>query len=262
MFYLILNTKSFLKNRTKNTCPEFMWKSSATGPLPFVVIQHVAFPLTRKAASLFLSYFITMYLVWRIRNSMPSWHPGERKLHCLSWCARSSPLRTGRSGLVCESEECRPSLTEERVLSGWKKRETNENSKRNNAKGQKKRLSRGLRKCIRIREGPLYTCFTNIFSRFSCFERLLRPIVMEDLYVSKSFFNDKSVVWLRRPWFHLVFHLVKLNSIFPSTLVVTIWIGSSRCVNLSWKVDSSLFLMEVTKISMDVPVTIRASAFL
>ena len=172
MFHLILNTKSYLKNRTKNTCHEFTWKSSAIGPSPFVVTGHAAFPLTRKAALLFLSYFITMYLVWRIRNSMPSWHPGERRLHCLSWCARSSPLRTERSGSVCESEVCRPSLTEERVLSGWKKEKTNENSKRSNAKWQKKRLSRGLRKCIRIREGPLYTCFTNIFSWFSCFERL------------------------------------------------------------------------------------------
>ena len=172
MFHLILNTKSYLKNRAKNTCQEFTWRSSPIGPSPFVVTGHAAFPLTRKAALLFLSYFITMYLVWRIRNSMPSWHPGERRLHCLSWCARSSPLRTERSGSVCESEVYRPSLTEERVLSGWKKEKTNENSKRSNAKWQKKRLSRGLRKCIRIREGPLYTCFTNIFSWFSCFERL------------------------------------------------------------------------------------------
>ena len=124
MFHLILNTKSYLKNRTKNTCHEFTWKSSAIGPSPFVVTGHAAFPLTRKAALLFLSYFITMYLVWRIRNSMPSWHPGERRLHCLSWCARSSPLRTERSGSVCETEVCRPSLTEERVLSGWKKEKT------------------------------------------------------------------------------------------------------------------------------------------
>ena len=100
---------------------EFMWKSSAIGLSPFVFTRHVAFPLTRKAALLFLSHFITTYLVWRIRNSMPSWHPGERKLHCLSWCARSSPLRTEQSGSVCESVVCHPSLTEERVLSGWKK---------------------------------------------------------------------------------------------------------------------------------------------
>ena len=124
MFHLILNTKSYLKNRAKNTCQEFTWRSSPIGPSPFVVTGHAAFPLTRKAALLFLSYFITMYLVWRIRNSMPSWHPGERRLHCLSWCARSSPLRTERSGSVCESEVCRPSLTEERVLSGWKKEKT------------------------------------------------------------------------------------------------------------------------------------------
>ena len=100
---------------------DFMWKSSAIGLSPFVFTRYVAFPLTRKAALLFLSHFITTYLVWRIRNSMPSWHPGERKLHCLSWCARSSPLRTEQSGSVCESVVCRPSLTEERVLSGWKK---------------------------------------------------------------------------------------------------------------------------------------------
>ena len=113
-------------------------------PLAFRRYWACSFPLTHKTALLLLPHFITMYLVWRIRNSMPSWHPGERKLHCLSWCARSSPLRTERSGWVCESAACRPSLTEERVLSGWKKEKTNENSKRNNAKRQKKWLSLGL----------------------------------------------------------------------------------------------------------------------
>lgn len=107
-------------------------------PLAFRRYWACSFPLTHKTALLLLPHFITMYLVWRIRNSMPSWHPGERKLHCLSWCARSSPLRTERSGSACESEACRPSLTEERVLSGWKKEKTNENSKRNNAKRKKK----------------------------------------------------------------------------------------------------------------------------
>ena len=101
-----------------------------------------------------------------------------------------------------------PSFFNWGTSSKWlEKRERNENSKRSDAKRQKKRLSRGLRKCIRIREGPLYTCFTNIFSRFLCFERLPYPIEMEDLYVSKSFFKGKSVIWLRRPWFHWVFHL-------------------------------------------------------
>lgn len=186
-----------LSKKIERKTLEFMWESSAIGPSPLFL----------PAALLFLSYFITMYLVWQIRNSMPSWRPGGRKLRCLSWCARSSPLRTERSGWVCESAACRPSLTEERVLSGWKKEKTNENSKRNNAKRQKKWLSRRLRKCIRIREGPSFTCFTNIFSQFSCFERLPHSIVMEGLYVSKSFFNNKSVIWFRRPWFHWVFHL-------------------------------------------------------
>lgn len=101
-----------LSKKIERKTLEFMWESSAIGPSPLFL----------PAALLFLSYFITMYLVWQIRNSMPSWRPGGRKLRCLSWCARSSPLRTERSGWVCESAACRPSLTEERVLSGWKKR--------------------------------------------------------------------------------------------------------------------------------------------
>ena len=116
-----------LSKKIERKTLEFMWESSAIGPSPLFL----------PAALLFLSYFITMYLVWQIRNSMPSWRPGGRKLRCLSWCARSSPLRTERSGWVCESAACRPSLTEERVLSGWKKEKTNENSKRNNAKGKR-----------------------------------------------------------------------------------------------------------------------------
>ena len=113
-----------LSKKIERKTLEFMWESSAIGPSPLFL----------PAALLFLSYFITMYLVWQIRNSMPSWRPGGRKLRCLSWCARSSPLRTERSGWVCESAACRPSLTEERVLSGWKKEKTNENSKRKKAK--------------------------------------------------------------------------------------------------------------------------------
>ena len=161
-----------LSKKIERKTLEFTWESSAIGPSPLFL----------PAALLFLSYFITMYLVWQIRNSMPSWRPGGRKLRCLSWCARSSPLRTERSGWVCESAACRPSLTEERVLSGWKKEKTNENSKRNNAKRQKKWLSRRLRKCIRIREGPSFTCF------IACVASVSNRVIARKLERKHSFF--------------------------------------------------------------------------
>ena len=51
-----------LSKKIERKTLEFMWESSVIGPSPLFL----------PAALLFLSYFITMYLVWQIRNSMPS----------------------------------------------------------------------------------------------------------------------------------------------------------------------------------------------
>lgn len=165
MFHLILNTKSYLKeSRTKNT-----WVHEQ-----ILCNGHFAFRLY-SACSLSTNtwgrfiIFVSFHLcVFSLANSelnafMTSWWE-KASLPFLMRAKFSFTNRAKRLGVRVWGV---PSFfnwgTSSKKL---EKREGNENSQRNNAKRQKKRLSRGLRKCIRIREeeSSSYTCFTTILS--------------------------------------------------------------------------------------------------